>query len=214
MTHAIIRTYDSEAQGSKAAAQLRSEGYEHVHLFTGPAGKASASAALRTALIADMLAAHIWKSHAETYAERLTKGKSMVLVHAPFSTGRHANYVLDSYEPTGSGIAVTDHGWDMKWDDAAPLSSMLRMPVLSKNSLPAETLSGIASLTKGTAFLSNLLGIPVLKSGLQHSTSSMGLPLLSGNATPLSSLFGMRTISHSATPLSSLFGLPTLTKRK
>jgi hypothetical protein len=214
MTHAIIRHYDSEAQGSKAAEQLRGEGYSHVHLFTGPTGKASASAASRAAVVSDMLAANIWKSHAETYADRLTKGKSMVLVHAPFSTGRHANHILDSHEPSGAGIADTYHGSDFEWDDAAPLSSMLRMPVLLGDKLPAETLTGIGSLTKGKAFLSNLLGIPLLKAGLQHSTSSLGLPLLSRNATPLSSLFGMRSISQSATPLSSMFGLPTLTKRR
>jgi hypothetical protein len=214
MTSAIIRIYETKSQGTKAAESLREQGYEYVYQFTGSSDKPDTASEARNNLITSMMSASVWKSHAEFYANRLTKGKTLVLVHAPFGTALNATSVLEDYEPIESGIAETDHKDDYQWDDAAPLSSLLRMPTLSKDRLPAETLSGISSLTTGKAFLSDLLGIPLLQRGLAHSTSSMGLPLLSNSATPLSSLLGLRTISQSATPLSSLFRIPTLKKRK
>lgn len=212
MPQSIIRTYESEAQASKVADLLRGEGHVNVFQFSGVSGKASA--AVRTKLIANMMAAHIWRSHAEIYADRLTKGKSMVVAYPLFGTAQNAIDIMDSHNPADSGIPVSNGSDDYKWDDAAPLSSVLHMPVLTHTKLPAETLSGISSLTKGKAFLSEWLGIALLKSGAAKKSTSMGLPLLSNSATPLSSALGMRTLSSNPTPLSSLFGMAVLKRGK
>jgi hypothetical protein len=212
MTQSIIRIYDSESQGSKAAEHLRKEGYADVFQFSSAAGKGAAAA--RSNLIASMMAAHIWRSHAEAYADRLTKGKSMVLVHAPFGGALNAMNVMDTYQPSETGISEAADDDEYKWDDKAPLSSALHLPVLMKNKYPAETLSGVSSLTKGKAFLSDLLGIKLLTAGSARKNTSMGLPLLTGAATPLSSAIGMPTLSQNPTPLSSLFGLPVLKKSR
>lgn len=212
MTQTIYRLYDSEAQGKKAAASLTGLGFQDVFQFTAPATKGGIGAAARSALIGEMLKAQIWKSHAETCVDRMGKGNSLVVVHAPFSTALTATETLDSHGPIDSNVIAPNYKPDFRWEDAAPLSSMLRIPVLAKNGLFAESVSGVSSLTKGKAFLSNLLGIPLLKDGPEHRTSSWGLPLLSKSATPLSSMIGMRVLSSSATPLSSLFHLPVLKK--
>jgi hypothetical protein len=212
MPQSIIRTYDSEAQANKVVELLRGEGHVNVFQFSGGSGKASAAS--RATLIANLMKAHIWQSHAEIYADRLTKGKALVVAYPLFGTAQNAIDIMDSHSPIDSGISVSNASDTYKWDDAAPLSSILHMPVLSHTKLPAETLSGISSLTKGKAFLSEWLGIALLKPGSAKKSSSMGLPLLSNSATPLSSALGMRTLSSSPTPLSSLFGMAVLKRRK
>lgn len=211
MAQSIIRIYKTEAQASKAAAHLISEGYSGVFQFNAPTG---ASAAARTNLVTEMMAAHILKSHAMSYVDELTKGKSMVMVRPIFGQAVNAIKVLDSYAPVASGYAETKESVPFHWDEAAPLSSALRLPTLAKTEHPVETLTGISSLTKGKAFISDLLGLSLLKAGAAQRETSMGFKMLSNSATPLSSSIGMRTLSQSATPLSSMFGLPVLTKRK
>jgi hypothetical protein len=214
MTQPIIRIYDSETQATKAANHLRGEGYANLFQFSGPSGKGATSAAARNALVASMTAAHIWKSHAEVYADRLTKGKSLLMVHAPFGRAHNATQVLDSYGPSEVGVVEKDGSIEFGWDEAAPLSSALLLPVLAQTRHPFETLTGIPSLSKGKAFFSGCLGFPLLKDGAAKRNTSMGFRMLSSSATPLSSAIGMRTLSQNPTPLSSLLGLKVLSSRK
>lgn len=214
MPQMIIRFYDNVGQAAKVAKHLQDEGYEHAHHFKGETGKGAAAVAERNSLVARLMAAQMWKSHAETYAARLAKGGSLALVHAPFSMGATAINIMDSYEPVDAGLSEAQQQADLAWDDASPLSSLLQIPVLTNVKLPAEMMSGVPSLSKGKAFLSTLLGMPLLKQGVQHRNSSMGLPLLSRSATPLSSMFGMGTLSRNPTPLSSLFNMKVLTRRQ
>jgi hypothetical protein len=213
MPQSIIRIYDSEAQASKVTAHLRKEGFENVFHFSAATGKAAAATS-RATLVDNMMQAHFLRSHAETYADRLTKGKTLVMVYALFGTAQRAINVMDSYGPVEQGIADASASDDYKWDDAAPLSSALRMPVLTKRLHPAEMVMGLPSLTKGTAFLSDWLGIALLKSGSAKKSSSFGMSLLSNSATPLSSALGMKTLSNNPTPLSSLFGMSVLRRSK
>lgn len=214
MSQKIIRIYDSASQGDSAAKRLQDRGFENVFYFTGPTGKKAASAADRSNLVSELMNAHIWKGHAEAYADRLSKGGSLVAVYAPFGTARRVGAILDKYEPVDVGFEEAEQKPDLLWDDAAPLSSILWLPVLTDIKLPAELLSGVPSLTEGKAFLSTILGLSLLKEGVQHATSSWGLPLLSKSPTPLSSASGMAVLSRNPTPLSSLFKIPVLTDRQ
>jgi hypothetical protein len=206
MSSLLIRLYDSATQSAKAAQQLAEEGFEHVRHIKAGAGKN----ANRQKLVEELMSAQIWKSHAETYADRLMKGGALVLVHAPFGSALNAEAVMDQHNPVDKGLPSSTSKPDFVWDDAAPLSSVLQMPVLTQVKLPAEVLSGVSSLTKGTAFLSDFFGLRILNRGVHHNETSMGLPLLSKSATPLSSMFGMGTLSKNPTPLSSLFGMKVL----
>jgi hypothetical protein len=214
MARKLIRIYESAAQAAKVAQLLRDDGYEDVFQFKGVTGKGAAAAAERKALVADLMNAQIWKSHAEAYADRLTKGGSLVVVHAPFGSALDATNIMDRNAPVEVGYPEGQPHVDCAWDDAAPLSSVLRLPVLSATKLPSENVSGIPSLTKGTAFLSDLLGIPLLKRGAAQRTSSWGLPMLSRSSAAPSTSFGLSTLSQNPTPLSSLFNIPVLTKRR
>jgi hypothetical protein len=211
MTTQVIRIYGSAANAAKAAQHLSDAGFDSVAQFKAGTGKGAAS---RSALVADMLNFHIWKSHAEIYADRLGKGEAMVAAHAPFGSALKIGKIMDKYDPVGEGIPTVDSRLDFWWDDAAPLSSALQMPVLTNMGLTFETLTGISSLTKGSGFLSKWLGMPLLSAGVHRKQSSMGLPMLSSSATPLSSAIGMRTLSSNPTPLSSMFGLKVLSARQ
>lgn len=206
MSSLIIRIYDSVAQSAKAVQQLTDEGFEHVRHIKAGTGKN----ANHQALMAELMSAQIWKQHAEIYADRLKKGGALVLVHAPFGSALAAAATMDAHQPVDQGLPTSQVKPDFVWDDAAPLSSVLQIPVLTNVKLPAETLLGVSSLTKGTAFLSDLFGFRLLNRGVHHNETSMGLPLLSKSATPLSSMLGMTTLSNNPTPLSSLFGMKVL----
>jgi hypothetical protein len=209
MSQKIIRIYASSGQAGKVTQHLRDQGFQHVFQFASP----STSPTARGDLVTNLMQAQVLKSHAEAYADVLKGGKSLVMIHAPFGSALKVTSVMDSYQPTETGIPETNYRPEYKWDDRAPLSSVLRLPVLSETKLPAETLTGLSSLTQGTAFLSNLLGIPLLKQGLQHRSVSLGLPLLKSGMQHRNSSMGLPLLSHSATPLSSLLGLPVLSKR-
>lgn len=74
------------------------------------------------------------------------------------------------------------------------LSSMLGLPLLSRNPAP----------------LSSMLGLPLLSRWAK--SSSFGMKLLSNDPAPLSSALGMRTLSRNPTPLSSALGWPVLSR--
>jgi hypothetical protein len=208
MSEMIIRLYDAATQGAKAAKALSEEGFRHVHHFSSSGGK---GAKARDGLVADMVAAHVYKSHAETYANQMAKGGSLVLVHAPFGSAVNAMRILDAHNPSGKGIQSPQEPM-LKWDSGAPLSSALAMPVLTNITHPFETVTGFSSLSKGKAFLSTLLGIPLLSRGLEHRTSSFGIPLLSRGKHHSNSSMGLPMLSRSPTPLSSMLGIKLLTR--
>jgi hypothetical protein len=210
MAETIIRIYETEAQGAKAVAQLRDAGFQDVFHFKSSGAKGAAAAKARAALVDEIAASHIWKSHAESYAAQLDKGGSMVKVSAPFSSGKAAAHILDSHSPSHKGFSAEIKSRAQAWDDAAPLSSALQIPVLTNIKLPIETLTGASSLSKGKAFISSLLGMPLLSRGLEHATSSWGMPLLSRSVHHKTSSWGLPLLSRSSTPLSSMFGLRVL----
>ena len=195
MTQIISRMYATKENASKAFDELKRRNYQDVFLFAAPDAGESGEASFDTDdLIAQMMKAHILKSDARIFAERVAKGGNLVTVHAPFSGGFRAFTVLDSYDPIESGVAKPVFP-SAPWDSKTPCSSALRMPVLAKNKLPFETVSAVPSLTRCGAV-----------------TACLGMPALSKSATPFSSMFGMSALSKNPTPFSSMFGMP-LTKK-
>jgi hypothetical protein len=212
MPQQIIRLYDTAAQGAKAAQDLTNAGFEEVFYFKASGAKGVAASKLQDALVADMAAAHIYRSHAVVYASQLAKGGGLVLVHAPFGAGVTAARILGAQNPSSKGIHEIPSKPEATWDEATPLSSALHLPVLAKVEHPFETLTGFSSLTKGSGFLSSFFGIPLLSRGLQHAQSSFGIPLLSRGLEHAETSMGLPLLSRSPTPLSSMLGLKVLSR--
>jgi hypothetical protein len=201
MTQTICRLYATQMQAMRAAAELRSRSYLDVHVFAGPAataveGEAPAQGNVEPDLLKSMMEAYIFKPHAEVYAARVSKGASLVAVHAPFGTAQQAINVLESHGAIEDGIPPPPPSKSYAYDERVPLSSALQLPVLTKTQLPFEAIAGVGSLTRRPRLYTAWL-----------------LPVLTRVAAPFSSMFGLPTRTRSATPFSSLFGLPVLKKR-
>lgn len=201
MTQTICRMYATKAQAMKAAAELGARGYSDVHVFSGEVPSAQADANTNAApvgptvssLVQGMRDAFILDSHAKVYADRVSKGGSLVCVHAVFGKALQATKVLERFEPIDSGVREKSTDW-VVWDEAAPLSSALQLKTLTQTKLPFEVMWNVASITSRLTFFSNWIGLPLLSRG-----------------TSFSSLFGMSLLSRNGTPFSSQLGLPLLT---
>lgn len=207
MSYPIVRMYASEAQAKAAADKLRSSDYseDRIHVVSAQEGS-------RDAIASAVMAGYVLRAHARVYAEGIAQGRSLVVVHVQYGGGMKAIEILDEFGPVDTGLRLPPEGGPT-WDDAAPLSSALMMPVHCKNPEPLSTIIGIPTLCKANSnYLGKLFG-PLLASRNWSFSSLFGMPLLSKAAAPLSAAIGMRTLSANPTPLSSMLGLPLLSGR-
>jgi len=208
MSYPIVRMYASETQARAAADKLRNNDYsdDRIHVVSAQEGS-------RDAIAAAVMAGYVLRSHARVYAEGIAQGRSLVVVHVQYGGGVKASEILDEFDPVDTGLRLPPEDGPA-WDEAAPLSSALMMPVLCKNPEPMSTIIGIPTLCKANAnYLGKIFG-PLLPSRNWSLSSLLGMPLLSKAAAPLSAAIGMRTLSANAAPLSAMLGLPLLTGRR
>ncbi len=200
MAQLIGRMYDSFERAAQAAAVLRSNDVHHfpdVFVVSRDAGPDAAAAAGSSpdGLMASLLEAHVLKAHARVYAEGIRRGGTLVVVHARFGTAVLAIDLMEQFGPIDSGVA------DFKdppraWDEAAPCSSVLQLPVLLANS----------------ATFSRFWNVPTLLKRAATTFSALGIPELSDTRGPYAGTFGMPLLSPKVTILSSMLGLPLLLK--
>jgi hypothetical protein len=188
MSQTISRMYEKPSQAARAKAALEDEDYSDVHLVSGDSAGASVDDI--TAAIAK---GNVLKSLARVYAAGVSKGGSLVTVHAPFGGAARAARILDKFGPIDSGISEPADGI-MLWDDATPMSCILQMPVLMADPVPFSRFWNVPPLANGSFSLSSLFGLRLLTTAAPRSTS-FGIPLLSSNPAPLSSLLGLPTLS-------------------
>ncbi len=130
-------------------------------------------------------------SHALVYADTVQEGKTLLIVTPPFGEGKQVDYTLDqSRSVPMPEVPELDYH---TWMQAAPLSALLDIPVL----------------THRRSWMSR--AFPELKSTESLPTSGLMGGLLSDNPAPLSSRFGMSTLTDNPAPLSSKVGMSTLT---
>ena len=184
MSDAICRLYSTSEAAAKAAAEMRQAGFDLV-TEVGPSS-ASTEEGLARAIMAGM----VIKEYAQIYAKGVLAGGTLVSAHAPFGTTRRAEGILDAHGPIPSGVAV-DRDALYAWDEAAPISSALMMPVL----LPES------------ASFSNFWGVPALLTRFVNLTSLLGMPMLTAGGRSFSPFVGMASLSKSG-PI--LPGLPLL----
>ncbi len=208
MRDPIVRMYETEQQARSAVHKLKAEGFpdEQIFLVTPQSGGTA------EAIAAAIMAGFVLRSHAKVYAQGIQAGRSLVVVRASFGYTQDAIDILESFKPVDSGLRPSRDESSVAWDEAAPISSAFRLPVLLKSSpAPLSRVFGMPPLSKGrTGWLAAMFG--ELTSPRFAFSSLFGMPLLSGNAAPLSSLFGMKTVTASSGPWQKSFGLPLLTR--
>jgi hypothetical protein len=209
MRDPIVRMYEAEQQARGAVQKLKDEGFPEDQIFlVTPQSGGSAEA-----IAAAIMAGFVLRSHAKVYAEGIQRGRSLVVVRASFGHSQDAIDILNSFGPVDTGLRLPREP-SIAWDEAAPISSALRIPVLIRNSpAPISRMFGMPPLSKGrTGWLAAIFG--ELTSPNFAFSSVVGMPLLSRNPAPLSSLFGLKTVTASSGPWKTSFGLPLLTGRR
>lgn len=182
----ISRLYANEENARKAWDELKSRGFGYSHIFTPPpsSGEDATVPASADRLLDQMMRAYIVKSEAAIYARRVSEGASLVSVHAPFSGGLKATRILNRHQPIDSGVPEPTFP-SYEWNEATPLSSALCLPLLAKNELPFETITGIPSVIS----MRYGSGAPVRPDDPAPFSSALKMPLLTQNPAPLSSFF-------------------------
>jgi hypothetical protein len=180
LNHPIVRLFGTAQQAADAIAKLKKEGYtDDLITLVSPAAHQG-----KDAIASAIAAGYVLKSLAVEYAEGVLKGHSLVIVRAPFGAGGKTEKILDSAQPIDSGVSIPADRAAL-WDEAAPISSALKIPVLSQGLF--STFWTLPVLTRWNF----RLPIPELTNS-SHSTTAL---------------------SHHATPLSSLLHIPLLTRR-
>lgn len=209
MTQIISRLYENHANATAAAGELRDAGFDESGIaVVGPMPDSTLED-----ITAAIMRGYVWKPYAKAYAEHVKRGCSIVTVLAPFGRGMEATATLEAHGSIDAGIPDSVEAGPT-WDDAAPLSSALQMPVLARDPAPFSTVLGLPELTRGRASLWQALGLPELAGGGVPYSGFFPLPLLSDKAAPLSSMLGLPLLASKAAPLSSLFHLPLLIRSR
>jgi hypothetical protein len=190
MTQTITRMYGSHDDAMDAVNELKKSNFPggSIHVVSpadvtatsaGPGGEDPVTAAI--------MKGYVLKAHAKIYAEGVRNGGTLVTVHAPFGSAGEAIEILDNHHPIESGVAEPQRSY-LEWDDAAPVSSMFLLPVLSKDRTPFSSFWNMPTRKHGRT---------IKLKQIAHGTlsSSLGLPHLSRNPAPLSSLFGLPLLS-------------------
>ena len=235
----ITRLYQTQAQARGAYDALTENGFtaDDTALILAPEAKVAEEPAEETAgtgapqdtsneVATAMRAGQMLGELTGFYLAQLAEGYSLVIVEPPFGTSQRAEAIVDDYNPLPITHKPPREPFVPFWELETPLSSLLRLPLLTKSDTPLSDFCGFESRQEGTSHFSRWFA--PLAPGFMFS-SKLGMRLLSSNATPLSSKTGMSTSSRrlqgetasfglpfktkSATPLSSMFGLPLLTRR-
>ncbi len=219
----IGQAYASEADALEAVDALKANGFEEEDIsvitpsmFTdanpemltpGQNDGVDTTEMLAQVIISVHEASEVPGSHAMVYADAMQLGQSLVLLTAPFGEALRGTDTLN----TGKQIDIGEMpGLEYHtWMQPAPLSALLKMPVLShRRSWMSRAFS---ELTKPGYFPTE----PVMGGLLSNDnptplSSKIGMEVLKDNPTPLSSKFGWGLLRDDPTPLSDKLGMDTL----
>ena len=195
MTETIARMYATPQIAAEAVEALKAKGFDHsdVALIAYSGGHerdSNQSGASVDSLTAEIMAARVLRAHARIYADRVSRGGSLVVVHAIFGRGALATRILDHFEPVDSGVAESTSS-PRPWDEAAPVSSALRLGVRLDQPTPFSAFWNLPVLVDGAASLSRLFHIPTLTSNATSLSGAIGLPTLVSNNGSWSEKIGL-----------------------
>lgn len=198
MSSPIVRMYSSPATATAAVKRLTDWGFSDamINLVTAasrPPADAPRGAVSDDPVLSAVMSGYVLKAHAKVYADGIRRGQALVSVLPPFGRGAVVESLMDEAGDTVDSGVVEDYDRLPPWDEYAPLSSALKLPVL----------------VRATAPLSVFLVAPVIIRRRWSLFGSLGLSELTASRF---FVFGEPALSRSPTPLSSALGLPLLWK--
>lgn len=180
MIHPIVRMYDTADKATAAVNKVKGWGLTSDLISVISVAAAGSGDGLQKAL----MAANIVRDHATIYAREAPAGATIVVVRSPFGVGVVTADILDSCHPISKSDPTEVIDGPI-WDDAAPLSSALHLPVIS----PWRPFGGMPA-GGSSRTLCSMLGIAELSSSNAPTTEGM-MKLLSDSKTPFSSLLNL-----------------------
>jgi len=210
MTTIITRLYAAKETAVDAVDALKRIGIEakDVILLASASGKSADIEAL-------LVKGGVPASAAAAYATKLRGGGSLVSVRAPWGFAVGAIKILDRFGPIDAGVHPSEHHVVAGWNEAAPFSAALGLPVLAQSKSSTVLKNDPAPFSKalGARTLSNSKSSTALLSNPAPLSSALGLAALS-EAKPFSSLSKsdkpFSSLLKSAAPFSAFFSLPVL----
>ena len=137
----IMRLYESYDTATAVRRELRANGFtdDQVTVVRGAGGSVPAQSGRDDQFMAELTAAGLGGSDATTYAECLRQGAVFISVNAPLGRGAQATTIMDAHTPPDTGHARSKPESDSMnslglIDEPAPLSKLLHIPVLVKDS--------------------------------------------------------------------------------
>ena len=173
MVSPVTRLFATAQQATDAIRELKASGYSDSQIFVVHPGADS------DATVKAIMAANVLKADAVRYAEHVKGGRTLIAVDADFGRGAEARALLDHHGTVDPGFEEKGYELDTTWDEATPLSSALRLPVLSR---PRLRFLGIGELVSHDWQLFSWL--PSLTSGgptFPGTLLTKGGPILPGN---------------------------------
>lgn len=201
----IIRLYRSAEHAERALTALRRWGFEPERMLrispptrtattttTGSdtiaaracGAPAQATTADRDDVVAVLRAAALPEPSARHYAEAVRDGYTLLVVHAPFGTGGHAEDLLEEGAPVTPEVEPF-HPHLLPSNDAAPVSEALGLPTLARRGRTTSEALGLPALVRSGRTTSEALGIPALTRSRTFVASRSGL---NDNPAPFSRL--------------------------
>jgi hypothetical protein len=197
MSETISRMYGTYEKAAQAAAELKSSGFEDVHLVSrNDGGKGTPKTT--EAIVAAIVDAYVLRQHAKVYAEGVSKGGTLVTVHAPFGSAAQATEIVDGFDPIPTGLPEPERNY-ASWDEATPISCLFHVPVLLDESETFSKFWNVPPLITEELLFSGAIGVPLLMDGSSSFSSAFGVPTIVNGASPLSSLFHLPLLYKSST---------------
>lgn len=174
-----VRMFESAEKAASAAQKLRDAGFADDLISVVSASAAGSAEGIKKAL----MAAYVIGNDAVVHARLAGANSAFVVVRAPFGASVDAIDLLNRAGPV-SMTDPTEVSDGPQWDDAAPFSSAIHMPVLAD----WRPTGGAGTLTDSRWSVFGALGFPELSASQAPTTEGMGMSLLSSGSTPFSSL--------------------------
>ena len=172
--------YSSGQSAAAAVAALKEWGFTDDEISVVSPGVHPSE----TAVVAAIAAAYVERSQAGHYAAGVLEGQTAVIVRAKFGSGEAAQYHMNSAGPVSTQDAFREP-FVGAWDEDAPFSSILRLPVITE----FRPFGGIPCITKHGSTLGSKLGLPELLTSGRPTTEALGMPMLAKSGPALRTLF-------------------------
>ncbi len=206
MTTIISRLYNDTATAEAVVAALRAEGFpdDTLNLISG--GDASAP---------DRMAeARVGAASAAAYAGKLSAGKALVVVRAPFNpigAARLAMQTVNRFHPVAVAGAVPDDYVEEPLSDDLILSVLPGSPLMLSPDLSSAS-------RRSYGLVSDAFGIRLLSPRRPHRSAIRGGAYMSTKFLPFPLLTRQRphnsAIKGGGTLFSTLLGLPLVSRRR